>query len=227
MRISELSDRSGVSTATIKFYVREGLLPLGERTGYNQTEYTDAHLGRLRLIRAMIDVAGLPVAAVQRVLAAIDDDGMPLDWVFGVAQHAIPAPPAPPSVGALDRVRELMRARGWRTVADNPGIAQAASILDTYAAIGRDDIAAGLPRYAEAAAIVAGADLDSVEASGSRERMGETVVVGTVLGDGLFAGLRRIAQEHESHRRYGTDLAQFDHPTEPIDPPDQGTEPRP
>jgi hypothetical protein len=32
--------------------------------------------------------------------------------------------------------------------------------------------------------------------------MAETVVVGTVLGDALFAGLRRIAQEHSSHTMF-------------------------
>lgn len=218
MRISELADRSGVSTATIKYYVREGLLSAGDRTGYNTTEYPDAHLGRLRLIRAMIDVAGLPVTSVRAVLAAIDDDAMPLDEVFGVAQHALPTAPLPPTDAGLERMRDLMRARGWRTFADNPGMAQAARILDTFSAIGRDDITAVLPRFAEAAELVASADLDAVAASGTRERMGETVVVGTVLGDALFAGLRRIAQENETHRRYGTDPDALDEPCAPTEP---------
>lgn len=216
MRISELSERSGVSTATIKFYVREGLLPSGERHGYNQTAYGEVHLARLRLIRAMIELAGLPLAAVERVLAASEDDDMPLGCVLGIAQQAIPAPQTRPSATALNRVRDLMRERGWVADADNPGIAQTAGILDAYTAIGRDDLLASLPRYAAAADLAADADLDAVAASRSREQMGETVVVGTVLGDGLFAGLRRIAQEHESRRRYGITLTSSA-------PPDSGS----
>ena len=56
MRISELSSRSGVPVATIKYYLREGLLPAGERTSATQARYGDAHVERLRLVRALVDV---------------------------------------------------------------------------------------------------------------------------------------------------------------------------
>ena len=54
MRISELAARSGVTTASIKWYAREGLLPAGERTGYNQTEYGEADLARLSLVGSLM-----------------------------------------------------------------------------------------------------------------------------------------------------------------------------
>ena len=41
MRIAELSSRSGTSIPTIKYYLREGLLPAGEATGRNQADYGD------------------------------------------------------------------------------------------------------------------------------------------------------------------------------------------
>lgn len=44
MRLSELSERSGVSTATIKYYLREQLLPPGRRVSATQAEYTDSHV---------------------------------------------------------------------------------------------------------------------------------------------------------------------------------------
>ncbi|WP_166877431.1 MerR family transcriptional regulator [Salinibacterium sp. ZJ450] len=203
MRISELSRQSGVSPATIKYYAREHLLPEGDRTGYNQTEYGDDHVARLRLIRALIDTGGLSVADTHRVLAAIDDPQLPLDSTLGIAQQAIPKGATPPSDVALARVHEVMVERGWRVYPENPGIAQAASVLDGYAQIGRDDLGAAITRYAEAADLIADADLRLVADSGSRDRMAETVVVGTVLGDALIAGLRRIAQENASHNRFG------------------------
>ena len=38
MRVAELSRRTDVSVASIKYYLREGLLPAGERTGPNQAD---------------------------------------------------------------------------------------------------------------------------------------------------------------------------------------------
>ncbi|WP_129337051.1 MerR family transcriptional regulator [Cellulomonas endophytica] len=207
MRISELSSRTGVSAPLIKFYVREGLLPAAERTGHNRTEYDEQHVARLVLIRSLVDVGGLSLAAARRVLDAIDDADLPLAEVLGVAQGALPRPAAPATPESLDRVRAVTTGRGWHVHDDNPGLEAAAAVLDGWARVGRGDLAAGLERYAQAAAVVAEADLDAVEAivqsDGDRSRAAETVVVGTVLGDTLMAGLRRMAQEDASVRRYG------------------------
>ncbi|WP_432564041.1 MerR family transcriptional regulator [Kineococcus sp. SYSU DK003] len=210
MRISELSSRSGVSTASIKYYTREGLLPAGERTGYNQTEYTDAHLQRLRLIRSLIDVGGLPVAAVARVLTAVDTPELPLGEVLGVAQHALPQAIAPPSAQAVQRAEAFVAEHGWHVHDGNPGLRAVAGVLDGWAGVGREDLVSVLPAYARAADIVAAADVDAVSAGiraaaegGDRDSAAQTVVVGTVLGDQLLAGLRRIAQEHAATQRYG------------------------
>jgi len=202
MRISELSEIAGVSAASIKFYTREQLLPAGDRVGYNQTDYGPLHVDRLRLIRALIEVGGLSVSAARDVLSAIDDERMPLPHVFGVAQHAIPQPAAPPGSAAIERVRAVAAERGWHVSPDNPGVELAAGVLEAYELIGRRDLTSTLGEYAAAAERVAMADLDALDTSGSREAMAETVVVGTVLGDTLFAGLRRLAQEAETARRY-------------------------
>src|SRR6478752_6940457 len=80
MRMKELSEVSGVPVATIKFYQRERLLPAGERTHPNQSVYGDEHLRRIRLIRALIEVGGLSVAA-----ASVDDrDAMVETAVIGM-----------------------------------------------------------------------------------------------------------------------------------------------
>ena len=66
MRISELSRRSGVPVATIKYYVREGLLPAGEPTAINQALYDERHLARIELIRALREGADLSIATIAR-----------------------------------------------------------------------------------------------------------------------------------------------------------------
>ena len=77
--------------ATIKYYVREGLLPGGERTGYNQVEYDESHLQRLRLLRALIGLGGIPVAAVDQVVAAVEDADRTVHSTLGEAQRAVSA----------------------------------------------------------------------------------------------------------------------------------------
>ena len=44
VRIAELSSRSGTTIPSIKFYLREGLLPAGAATGRNQADYAEAHV---------------------------------------------------------------------------------------------------------------------------------------------------------------------------------------
>lgn len=204
VRISELSRQSGVSVASIKYYTREGLLPGGERRGYNQTDYTDAHLSRLRLIRALLEAGGLTIATVRNVVGAIDDPALPLIDAMAAAHHAIPAELTPASTGAMTQVRAVMEEVGWGAIGDhNPGVGMAAGILDLYAAADRPDLGRVMIEYARAAELVAEADLRVLAAAGSRERQVEAVVVGTVLGDVLLAGLRRIAQENKALQHYG------------------------
>ena len=62
MRISELAEVSGVPLATVKYYLREGLLPPGRSVTARLSEYDDEHLRRLRLLRALREVGGVPVS---------------------------------------------------------------------------------------------------------------------------------------------------------------------
>lgn len=205
--MSELSERSGVSIATIKFYLREKLIPPGAATSPNQSTYGEVHIDRLRLVRALTDVGGLSVAATRRVLAAVDDTDIPLGWAFGIAQQAssdhaesIDAPATDDEPGrGRSELASLVRERGWTAGADNPGRAAAVRVIDAYVSLGFENLIDALPAYAAAAEIVARADLAAVKAQDGRADMVEAVVIGTVLGDSLLAGLRRIAQEHVSN----------------------------
>jgi len=201
MRIAQLSAATEIPVATIKFYLREHLLPSGERTSPNQANYDAAHVRRIRLIRGLIDVGGLSVAAARRVIEAIDSE-LPLPETFDIAQRSVSdqLDPAAIDAGALAAVDTLMA--GWHVSANNPGRLAAAGVLETFDEIGHVDHHAWFARYAAAALLVAEADLDEVDARPDREAKAETVVIGTVLGDALFSGLRRAAQEHISSLRY-------------------------
>ena len=69
LRIGELADRAGVSVATIKFYIREGLLPPPPvKTGRTMGYYDEAYLERLLLIRKLRDEHFLPIRAIRLLL---------------------------------------------------------------------------------------------------------------------------------------------------------------
>ena len=222
MKISALSTATGVAVPTLKFYRREGLLHAGDSTSPNQARYDETHVARVRLVRAMVEIAGLSTATAQSVIAALDDERMPLNALFGVAQRAVTTPPAlagqPADSGEVPSeapgeapgeasggagiIAELCARRGWHVQGDNPGLAMAAAVLDAYAQLGRADLRLTLDAYADAADTVARADLTAVAGAPDATAMTDIVVIGTVLGDSLLSGLRRIAQESESRRRF-------------------------
>ena len=202
VKMAELSARSGLPIATIKYYQRENLLPGGVRSGPNQALYGGTHLDRIRLIRGLIEVGGLSVAVARRVIEAIDSD-LTLQETFEVAQHAVSARIDPDHVttAAFARVDELTA--GWHVSPDNPGRVAAARVVDTFADVGQTDARGWFSRYTAAALLAAEADIDELDARTDRAAKAETVVVGTVLGDTLFSALRRAAQEHVTAKRSG------------------------
>jgi DNA-binding transcriptional MerR regulator len=209
MRVGELSRRSGVSVASIKYYLREGLLPAGELTSPNQAHYGETHVHRLRMIRALIDVGGLSVAATRDVLAAVDDPEVPLYVALGRASGTTTTPADPEEVADEARAeagRTLAAAvdeRGWMVSDENPAWDTAVGVLATYARLGDEDLAAQLGLYMEAMEEVAEREVAVVVDRGDRARTVEGVVVGTVLGDTLLAAVRRLAQQHCSLRLLG------------------------
>lgn len=208
MRIGELSRRSGVSIPTIKFYLREGLLPAGAATASNQADYDDAHVRRLGLIRALIDVGRLSVAKAREVLAAVGADQIsPLD-LLGAAQHAViraaPADPDSPAIrDARDEVTAVLDRRGWKYYGGSPALDQAAEAVRVFHALGQDDLLSLLDTYAEAAALVAAREVAAVVARQDADRVVEGVVIGTVLGEALLNALRLLAQQDASTRLLG------------------------
>jgi DNA-binding transcriptional MerR regulator len=205
MRIAELSRQSGVPVATIKYYMREGLLPRGELTSPNQADYDKRHVRRLKLIRALVEVGDLSIAETRDVLASIDSPGKTLHEMLGKAQFAV-TPSFERNVdeeswaSAARKVEELVRSRGWQVQATNPAWQMLARVLATLQELGQDDLAALLDDYADAAEKLAEAEVTCVLSRPDLESVLEGVVIGTTLGDSLLAALRRLAQANVSAR---------------------------
>jgi DNA-binding transcriptional MerR regulator len=208
MRIAELSQRTGVPIATIKYYLRERLLPAGELTSPNQAQYDESHVHRVRLVRALVEAGGLSIAATRDVLAHMHSPGRTTLETIGKAQFALT--PRGEHVedeawhAAVARVDELIERRGWRVRPTNPARASLAGVLASLDRLGHRDALGLVDRYADAADRLARNELDAIMRRPEVESMAEAVVILTALGDALLAALRRLAQEAEATTRFGS-----------------------
>jgi DNA-binding transcriptional MerR regulator len=205
MRIADLSSRSGTTIASIKFYLREGLLPAGTPTGPNRAEYDENHVHRLRLIRALIDVGGLSVAGVRDVLAAVDAPDLDAHKLLGTAHTSLnrPARREPDEPGwqaARAEVLSMVRRRDWLVADESAGLDDAADAVAALRRLGQDDLV-NMDVYADAVEPLARIEVDAVIARRAPALMVEGVVCGTILGERLLAALRRLAQQNASARR--------------------------
>lgn len=119
VRLSELADRSRVSSATIKYYLREGLLPPGERRSSRTSDYGEQHLVRLRLLRALREVGDVPVSRLRRVVDAIEDEStsLPRGLIEALDATAVePLSPGPHHAQATALVTQVISDAGWHDV---------------------------------------------------------------------------------------------------------------
>lgn len=71
MKISELSQATGVDVETIRYYEKAGLLPEPAREANGYRHYGPAHLERLAFVRHC-RALDMPLADVQRLLDVVD-----------------------------------------------------------------------------------------------------------------------------------------------------------
>ncbi|SER31132.1 MerR HTH family regulatory protein [Lentzea xinjiangensis] len=207
MRVGELAKRSGVPVPTIKYYLREGLLPAGVLTSPNQAHYDDEHLRRLRLVRALMEVGGLSIASVREVLATIDTRDDSLHSKLGAVQEAISQPGSVElDPLAVEDVQGFLRRQGEEECADvtESNVTHLlAAALSAARSVGHDHFQDLLDPYLEGLKIIAQADLDYIASRGSRDDVIEAMVVGTLIGDTVIKAVRRLAHAQVSRKVIG------------------------
>ncbi|MFD9503888.1 MerR family transcriptional regulator [Streptomyces sp. NPDC060035] len=212
MRLSELSEQSGVSTATIKYYLRERLLPAGRHVSATQAEYDESHLRRLRLVRALLQVGRLTVATAREVLAHVDDESLGRTIRLGAALWALPHGPepdedAPETATARADVARLLADLGWTTARElgelSPAHRSLVASVATLIRLGYPCDVDYLTQQARVMRRVAVQDLDAMEEFPSEAEQVEAAVASAVLYEPLLTSLRRLAQAEEAAQRYG------------------------
>ena len=205
MLVSELVRTTSVPLATVKYYLREGLLPPGTKTAARTAEYDDHHVRRLRLLRLLRSVGAIPVNRLRTLVDATDDTRLSVHDMFARATDALaPEPPAdvdPPARELADRVIADV---GWTavrpdTVSRDNLAAALEAVRDSMPGVDAE-AAAGI--YARVADDLARLEIASLEDDGDRIHLLEQMVVGTVLFERVLTVLRRLAEEQHSAQRF-------------------------
>lgn len=201
--ISELSQRSGVPIPTIKYYLREHLLHHGESVSATRAHYDDGHVARLRLIRALVDVAAMSLDRVREILHHLDDEAADLHAALGSAHEFLSAEPEPePSEAAMRLCGQMIADQDWHVSPQSRHLLALAAALDAMAETGIALSAETLSHYARAADDIADAELAGMP-TGDRDVSAIYMVTGTVLAEPVLLALRRMAHENLSSRRFG------------------------
>lgn len=197
MRISELAERSGVPVATLKFYIREGMLPRGVVSTPTSADYGDDHLARLRLIEALAEVRGLPLAKVRDILAIIDApaDGAPGDPIDTMGEAVAALPPYVEAGADHPRARAALETIGFAYDPDYAAVAQLDSAIRAVEGAGLPWDDEVLRRYARAMTDVAGQELAPVPHMAPADAIAYAVL-GTALFEPVMLALRRLAHHH-------------------------------
>lgn len=200
MLVSELAERADVPLATVKYYLREGLLAPGEVTGPRRAEYDEAHLRRLRVLRMLREVGGVPVHSLRRIVDALDNPDLPVHDAMAVIADVITDDPEPQDTDAasIEIVDTVLRDVGWDRIRaeslDRLRLAGLVALLNGPGPLGAS--VQVLRYYAEIADGIASTEIGLVDHTRDRAEMLEDMVTGSVVYGQVFALLRQLGHEH-------------------------------
>ncbi|MEO7447903.1 MAG: MerR family transcriptional regulator [Humibacillus sp.] len=200
MRISELAEATGVSVATLKYYLRERLVHHGHALGPRRADYDASHVERVRLVRALVEVGHLPIDRVAEVVATLEHPPERRHELLGAGHHALRV--TDPSLDASESSLAQVEALGVGDCTDSPAVVQLALTLTAAAAGGWPVSDALVRRWYAALLVVADTDVTPELAELPAAEALRHVIVGTVLTDPVLLALRRVAQEQVSAERF-------------------------
>jgi DNA-binding transcriptional MerR regulator len=77
LRMKDLCELTGLPRQAIHFYIQQGLVPAGRKTGRNTALYGQAHVERIQLVRKLQHERFLPLKAIRAMLDRRDDGFSP------------------------------------------------------------------------------------------------------------------------------------------------------
>ncbi|BDR52169.1 transcriptional regulator [Bombiscardovia nodaiensis] len=209
MKLAELSRESGVSAATIKYYLRLGLLPAGQKVSARVSEYSPAHLQRLRLITNLVHVVGLSIAQTEQVLSSIDQTDLSLEGAIEQATVALPSATTREQAEEskcglkckrtetsdrkhLAAIAQELKDCGFGDVPDLEYVRHLELAILAAREAGLTVDQQMLEQYSEAARTLARIDFAHIPTD-DRDNAIDISILGTVMLEPIILGLRRLA----------------------------------
>lgn len=200
MQLKELSDATGTSPASIKYYLREGLLPPGESVHATRASYSDRHVKRLTLIRALRQIVQLPIEQIRSILV-LADDGVPhLTLLAHVQRVVLKLGTEGGEVARTSAADAVVRLRNWPDVDSD-----ARDALNRHISL-MEGLGIGLPpdlldQYSSAVDSIAGFDLAATTEGKDTDSVILTAAVGMHMHSELMLKLLALAQASHAIRR--------------------------
>lgn len=230
MKLSELARRTEVSPASIKYYLRLGVLHPGHKRNATTATYTEAHVHRLALIAWLRRELDLPLTAITELTSAIDDETVSNLELMGLCQRTASHPGVADTVGtdAADPpvsdtrsrseqpprgevddcdapVRSALAALDWPDVSPTARTAVAAALAD-LAAAGYTVDADTVLLHARALEEIARANTLPISDDLTRDEIALAVIRGITLHNRLLvsmSGLVHAAMSAQARRQGG------------------------
>ncbi|GAA3599350.1 MerR family transcriptional regulator [Klugiella xanthotipulae] len=200
MRISELAAASGAPITTLKFYLREGMLQRGRSTSPTRAEYGPEHFDRVKLINALINVRGLPIAKVRKILSIIDaPQGDPVE-AMGSAIGALPPYDVAHESADYPHAEAAIKSLGFTFDPNFPATRHLEAALEGLDHAGLEWNKNILSRYRDALIPLAEAELVPMKGMDTQEAV-TYAVLGTALYEPVILAIRRLAHRQlvETH----------------------------
>jgi DNA-binding transcriptional MerR regulator len=76
-KMKDLCERTGLPRQVVHFYIQQGLVPEGKKTGRNMAYYGESHVERIRLVRELQEERFLPLKAIRAILRGDEEHFTP------------------------------------------------------------------------------------------------------------------------------------------------------
>lgn len=213
MKLSALAAESGVSTASIKYYIHVGILRPGHKRNATTADYSQAHLDRLGLITWLRRELGSPIDSIAALTRAIDDESLEnielmgfcqrlaleasnvLKSAAGSSSHSEPEPatataaaepaPAPAPKTIENDIRDVLQELGWPDISPT-AVASMAGVLEELSTSGYPVGRDTIMRHIQALTEVASRNTTPITDDLSRDQICIEVVRGITLHNRLL-----------------------------------------
>jgi DNA-binding transcriptional MerR regulator len=157
LKISELAERADVPVATVRHYLREGLLPEPVKTSRNMAYYPPEFVDRIRTIKRLQEERFMPLRVIKEALLAertpkaevLERFDLPARALDRLAEVGVLSPDSTGYSQADVRIIEAVagfRGEGWNETTGF-GARDVARLMDGLAPVVEDELALMVERF--------------------------------------------------------------------------------